>query len=61
MSKRQPELYNVPQDDDEELGRMSVAHEALRVVKRRIMKPVVLGSLRDADTRIWKVENERGV
>jgi hypothetical protein len=42
MFKRQQELNNRPLDD-EELGAMSIAAEALRVVKRRITKPRVLG------------------
>jgi hypothetical protein len=41
--KRQQELNNCPQDD-EELSTMSVASEALRAVKRRITKPRVLES-----------------
>jgi len=43
MFKRQQELYNCPQDD-EELSTMSVASEALRVVKRKIIKPRILES-----------------
>jgi hypothetical protein len=43
MFKRQQELKNSPQHS-EELSTMSVASEALRVVKRRITKPVVLAS-----------------
>jgi hypothetical protein len=43
MFKREVELYNCLQDN-EELSTMSVASEALRVVKRRITTPVVLAS-----------------
>jgi hypothetical protein len=43
MFKREVELYNCLQHN-EELSTMSVASEALRVVKRRITTPVVLAS-----------------
>jgi hypothetical protein len=43
MFKRHQELHNCPQDD-EELSAMSVASEALRVVKHRITRPRVLES-----------------
>jgi hypothetical protein len=43
MFKRQRELNNSPQHS-EELSTMPIASEALRVVKRRITKPVVLAS-----------------
>jgi hypothetical protein len=43
MFKRQLELCHSPQNS-EELSTMSVASEALRVVKRRIMKPGVPAS-----------------
>jgi hypothetical protein len=43
MFERQQELYNCPQDD-EELSTMSIASEALRVVKHRITIPRVLES-----------------
>jgi hypothetical protein len=43
MFKREVELYNRLQHN-EELSTMSVASEALRVVKRRITTPVVLAS-----------------
>jgi hypothetical protein len=43
MFKRQHELNNSPQHG-EELSTMPIASEALRVVKRRITKPVVLSS-----------------
>jgi hypothetical protein len=46
MSKRQQELYNRSQDD-EELSTMSIATEALRVLKRRITKPRLLESSKD--------------
>jgi hypothetical protein len=41
--KRQQKLYNCPQHK-EELNTMCIASEALRVVKHRITKPVVLAS-----------------
>jgi hypothetical protein len=43
MFERQQELYNCPQDD-EELSTMSIASEALRVVKHRITIPRILES-----------------
>jgi hypothetical protein len=43
MFKRRQELPASPQNS-EELSTMSVASEALRVVKRRIIKPGVLAS-----------------
>jgi hypothetical protein len=43
MFKRQRELNNSPQHS-EELSTMPIASEALRVVKRRITKPLVLAS-----------------
>jgi hypothetical protein len=42
MCKRELELRDSPQNS-EELSTMCVASEALRVVKRRITKPAVLG------------------
>jgi hypothetical protein len=50
MFKRRQELHDSP-ENSEELSTMSVASEALRVVKRRIMKRVVLGSSKGDDTR----------
>jgi hypothetical protein len=38
--RRQQELYNRSQGD-EELSTMPIASEALRVIKRRIIKPIV--------------------
>jgi hypothetical protein len=43
MFKRQQELNNSPHHS-EELSTMPIASEALRVVKRRITKPVVVAS-----------------
>ena len=43
MFKRELELCESPQNS-EELSTMSVAYEALRVLKHRITKPVVLAS-----------------
>jgi hypothetical protein len=48
MFKRELELYNCPQHS-EELSTMSVASEALRVVKRRIIKTEVLGPAKGDD------------
>jgi hypothetical protein len=42
MFKRELELHNSPQQT-EELSTMSIAFEALRIVKRMITKPRVLG------------------
>jgi hypothetical protein len=50
MFKRQQELCDSLQNR-EELSTMSVASEALRVVKRRIIKTVVLGSSKGHDAR----------
>lgn len=52
MSKRQQELYNRSQDD-EELSSMSIATEALRVLKRRITKPRLLESSRGNGAQKW--------
>jgi len=50
MFKRRQELPDSPQNS-EELSTMSVASEALRVVKRRIIKRVVLGPSKADDAR----------
>jgi hypothetical protein len=50
MFKRRQELPDSPQNS-EELSTMSVASEALRVVKRGITKPVVLPSSRGNPAR----------
>ncbi len=50
MFKRQQELHDSPQHS-EELSAMPVASEALRVVKRRIMKRAVLGPSKDEGAR----------
>jgi hypothetical protein len=42
MFKRELELYNSPQQT-EELSTISIAYEALRIMKRMITKPRVLG------------------
>jgi hypothetical protein len=48
--KRQQKLYNCPQHS-EELSAMCAASEALRVVKHRITKPVVLESTKGNGAR----------
>lgn len=53
MFKRRQELSDSPQDS-EELSTMSVASEALRVVKRRIVKAVILGPSKGDDARFVK-------
>jgi hypothetical protein len=50
MFKRRQELHDTPQNS-EELSTMAVASEALRVVKRRIIKPVALGPSKCDDAR----------
>jgi len=50
MFKRRQELPDSPQNS-EELSTMSVASEALRVVKRRITRAVVLGPAKGGDAR----------
>jgi hypothetical protein len=50
MFKRRQELHESPQNS-EELSTMSVASEALRVVKSRIIKAVVLGPAKGDDAR----------
>jgi hypothetical protein len=50
MFKRRQELSDSPQNG-EELSSMSVASEALRVVKRRIMTRPVLGPSKSDDPR----------
>jgi hypothetical protein len=59
MFKRRQELDDSPQNS-EELSTMCVVSEALRVVKRRIIKTVVLGPSRGNDARVanpaWRSE-----
>jgi hypothetical protein len=50
MFKRRQELSDTPQNS-EELSTMPVASEALRVVKRRIIKREVLGPSKADDAR----------
>jgi hypothetical protein len=60
MFKRELELCNRPQHI-EELSTMCVASEALRVVKCRIIKSVVLGPSKGDDARVLQIEGERSV
>ena len=60
MFKRELELYNCPRHS-EELSTMPIASEALRVVKRRIIKSVVLGPSKGDDARVRQIEGERSV
>lgn len=58
--KRQQELKNCPQDD-EELSTMPIACEALRVVKRKIIKPIVPASSKGNRTRFANFVRRSGI
>jgi hypothetical protein len=60
MFKRELELYSCLQHS-EELSTMSVASEALRVLKRRITKPRLVESSTGNGARVRQIEGERSV
>jgi len=60
MFKRERELYNCLQHT-EELSTMPIASEALRVVKRRITKPVVLVSPKGNGARFANFVRRSGI